>query len=81
MQSDAVTAYLGRESYWAALCAFDGLEARQFVTREEADAALAEVWDFVQEMCKEHGSTMPTRAGALQELLELLAMHEKLRGV
>ena len=72
MIGDTVTAYLGREDLWAALCAMDCLEYGGEVSAEHARAALDAVWEFVSDQCEEYSDRVPTKEESLAELLKLI---------
>jgi hypothetical protein len=80
MEDDTVENYLGREAEWAALCAFDGLEASEsFPDPSEAKALMKNVWEFVSASCEEAGQTTPDPEEAAKFLAELIAKQQTSR--
>ena len=75
---DTINHYRGREAEWAALCAFDDVQANGEVYRADAAPSLIEaVWEFVVETCNEEHVEPPSKNEAITILQVLIAEYYK----
>lgn len=75
---DTINHHRGREAEWAALCAFDGVQASDEVYHEDAALSLIEaVWEFVVATCNEEHVEPPSKNEAITILQALIAEYHK----